>query len=587
MKKKLFLATLMTALLACLFVIGINAAGFESSFTNDVTEIGTGPDWADLSDKNATAVLKKTDETYVRIPLYYIYQANGSTELRHEIQTSSGRTGFRYDWIGTQLGEEITHANLVALDIPEGIKKTSGLNSYTALQEVVFPLSAESFPKSEGHPTLKKVFAKQAIGADGTVKGITQVSDYAFKNAKALEYFKLELDYATFIGDCAFMNNAVKELRFEGPFTGIDGSLFGGCSKLETIYINNTSATRVKGSQIFSGNSMLKNVVLNGVELPDYTFQNASGLTDGGLTIVATNVGAVGQMAFKNMTNLSSATLTGVTSLGNGMFLNCTNLKTVDISGPITAVNGNVFSNCPNVESAVIRVVGNPFPDATSVGGITSIVSKTDYESNKNAYATGRHLIYGYNVCEILHGGVHLTAVDEYEFTLFTEKSYVNSTCPRCQTVIATKEIAPLFVNLGFSAAEYGDMMSVNYRVNEEAVSDYEEATGETVNYGMFAVLADVIKTDDIFDENGDEKAGVVAADITDCGYTLFSLKMTGFSEEQKKTSFAMGAYIGTSKDEVTKYSYLQIAAPAEGEKYYFASYNDVVKLTPSDDETN
>ena len=180
--KKALLVALLATMLVLVFALCVSAAGFVSSFTTDVTEIGTGPDWADLSDKNATAVLKKADETYVRIPLYYIYQANKSTELRHEIRTKTGSTGFRYDWINEQLDEEFTHANLVALDIPEGIKTTSGLNTYSALKEVVFPLTATGFPKSENHPALEKVFAKQLREADGTVKGITTVSSYAFKN---------------------------------------------------------------------------------------------------------------------------------------------------------------------------------------------------------------------------------------------------------------------------------------------------------------------------------------------------------------------------------------------------------------------
>ena len=180
----------------------------------------------------------------------------------------------------------------------------------------------------------------------------------------------------------------------------------------------------------------------------------------------------------------------------------------------------------------------------------------------------------------------------KHDFSIFGGVSYVRFNEEGTKTLICAscgaqsyEKTTPLFTCLGYSAAEYGDMMSVNYRVNEKAISEYEEATGKTVNYGVFAVLADKIGTDDIFGADGKALAGVVAADITGTGFNLFTLKITGFTEAQKKLPFAMGAFVGTEKDGATEYSYLQIAAPAEGEKYYFATYNEVVALTPSDDE--
>ena len=127
--------------------------------------------------------------------------------------------------------------------------------------------------------------------------------------------------------------------------------------------------------------------------------------------------------------------------------------------------------------------------------------------------------------------------------------------------------------------------MSVNYKVNEQAIKDYEEITGEAVSYGVFAVTKDNIGANDIFDENGEARMGVIAADITDCGYGLFNLKIFGFTDEQKKIDIAMGAFVGTKKDEVAEYSYLQIAPATAGEKYFFASYNEVVNLAPKDNE--
>ena len=143
-----------------------------------------------------------------------------------------------------------------------------------------------------------------------------------------------------------------------------------------------------------------------------------------------------------------------------------------------------------------------------------------------------------------------------------------------------------MFTNLGFSASLYGESeMSVNYKVNAQSILEYEKITGEAVNYGVFAVRAEKIGTNDIFDAEGNELSGVIAADITGTNFNLFSLKITGFTEAQKGIDFAMGAFVGTTKDAKTEYTYLQIAAPENGEKYFFASYNKALTMVPSDED--
>ena len=360
MKKKLILAISLVALFVCLFAIGISAADmFDSEYTDTVTKFyavdGTTeakPDWADLTDTNATAVIKKADGTAIRIPLYYIYQTNGSTELRHEIRTGTGSAGFRYDFIIDKLGETVNHANLVALDIPEGIKTTSGLNNYTVLEEVVFPLTATAFPKSEKHPTLKKVFAKQVENADGTIAGITAVSDYAFKNVTTLEYFGMQLNYLTYVGGNSFLNCAIKEVNFEGPFTGMGGAAFSGCNSLTTVRLINTSSKIVScGKQAFASCTALTSVVMDKFSIGECAFEKINATT-GTLNFVATNVGCV----------------------ETGAFSASTALRSVDIEGPLTSVASNVFGNCTGLE--IVRIYNTESKAATCGDNLLSCGDK-------------------------------------------------------------------------------------------------------------------------------------------------------------------------------------------------------------------
>ena len=427
-------------------------------------------------------------------------------------------------------------------------------------------------------------------------------------NAKALAYFKLELDYVTYIGSNAFTSVAVKELRFEGPFTGMGGGAFSSCPNLETVYINNTSGNVLVCDQGFKGAKMLKEVTMNGISINHYTFENVNALTDGGLVVVATNVGDIGEMAFKNTTNLSSVTLSGVTSLGSSAFLNCTNLKTADISGPITTISGNTFSNCTKIESAIIRVIGNPFPDATSVGGITSIVSKDVYENNKDDYETGRHFVYGYNLCELLYNGIHTPDLEKsnacvtvcsvcnytviehaedaelsvkVEYADFMQKGVKTTSCTNDGCTYSTSEnLNELFVCLGYSASENGDGgFALGFLIDKKAIGEYEKATNETLKYGVFAVSQQKLGSGSVFDtEDGSLVSGAISIDVTGYEYSAFVIKVVGFAEEQKDSKLAMGAYVAVTKDGTTTYEYLQ--DDSEGTKvndYFFVSYNEII----------
>ena len=159
----------------------------------------------------------------------------------------------------------------------------------------------------------------------------------------------------------------------------------------------------------------------------------------------------------------------------------------------------------------------------------------------------------------------------------FSKAGYYSYKCERCDDVNNEQTAPALFTNKGYSAAEYaGGGMSIGFKVDKNAIIAYEEATGKNVNYGVFAVLAEKIGANDIFDADGKALDGVIAADITDTDFDIFNLKIVGFTDKQVDIDLAMGAYVGVSKDGTTEYAYLQDVTSEKNEKYYFASYNDV-----------
>ena len=159
--------------------------------------------------------------------------------------------------------------------------------------------------------------------------------------------------------------------------------------------------------------------------------------------------------------------------------------------------------------------------------------------------------------------------------------------CARCDDVNSEQKASALFTCLGYSAPEDGrGGIAIGYTVNNEAITEYEEVTGKTLNYGVFAVLKDRLGNNDVFAEDGTVAEGVINAEITNYEFVAFELKIVGFTDERKDTKLAMGAYVAVTDGETTEYSYLQSGTPAANEKYCFVSYNDVVGAPSTNEDT-
>ena len=339
--KKAFLIASLAMLFVCLLAIGVGARTFESNYDIVVEKFYDGndteikPDWANVTDENATAVIKRADNSFIRVPAYDVFKANGNNQFM------AAGSNFDFGWLEGQLGEELTLENLVAFEVPNGTKSFSGAISdgiFTALEEFVIPTSVTSLPQSmfRNNNVLIKVFVKQTMGQDGNVQGVTTVpgwfADITDNSVSRLEAFDFELDYVTSLGQNAFMNSALKSFKVNAPMTSLGSTAFCGCKSLETVELNNTGNPIGVGSKLFAGCISIRQVTLNNFSsLPDYLFEDANGAA-GTLIFEATGIATTGTMPFKNATNLKSATIIGpLTSIGSNMFLGCSNLETVEI----------------------------------------------------------------------------------------------------------------------------------------------------------------------------------------------------------------------------------------------------------------
>ena len=152
--------------------------------------------------------------------------------------------------------------------------------------------------------------------------------------------------------------------------------------------------------------------------------------------------------------------------------------------------------------------------------------------------------------------------------------------CDRCGNVNADEKVPKLFACLGYSAQTFGNSggIAIGYTVNSTAIAEYIRDSGTILTYGVFAVSKDKLGENEVFADNGVAASGVISAEISNKKFVAFELTIVGFIDEYKDAKLAMGTYVAVTKDNSTKYSYLQDTSTGEMDgKYYFASYNDII----------
>ena len=269
------------------------------------------------------------------------------------------------------------------------------------------------------------------------------------------------------------------------------------------------------------------------------------------------------------------------TRLLDGTLVSChTTSKAYDVEGHKTA--GIHYDNIV-VESLVnCGYDGVTTNTCVLCDRVTSVVvpATNDHKYTVDDDCTTSHACL---VCEKI---VVEAALEHNEQTTITYVSFdtigTKTTC--CTNEGCTRNItveAPAFFTcLGYSAFENGKgEFSLNFRVNNEAIKDYMDITGEVVTYGLFATTKDAIGDKDIVSSNGTLADGAVMAEIPFDSFVALTIKMGGFKDDNQKASeFAIGAYVAVDDPEGKKYSYLQNEKPQDGAKYSFTTYNQITK---------
>ena len=422
------------------------------------------------------------------------------------------------------------------------------------------------------------------VAADGETYTVTSIADRSIGHQdtgagnKYVEYVYIPKT-VTYLGAQLMRNcNALKKVKMDANVTKLSTADFWGCAALEELDLSGMTKLTTIG-QIATSVSSLKTV-----KLPD-------------------SVTTINDKAFQS-TGITSINLpSGLTSIGSNCFQS-TKMQTLILPATLTSVSGAAFHSMSSVSTLVFantsfagwstnvtfngvnpQVIFFAGSDPTTLTNYYtqwasySTKSYADYLKNPSAVGT-KTIVYGTANCTVC-SDVYKTAEEQVVFKDYLSGFSKGKLCTSCNNVVKTVESDAMFTFVGFSIPENANEAGfvVKYTVNNDAIAIYKELTGKDVAFGLYAATEDKLEGGDIFDEEGMPNEGALKAEVGS-GFMILELKVAGFTtEEQKAEKLALGVYVETTFEENKEYSFLNQEIPAEGDKYFFVSYNDVLDL--------
>lgn len=581
--------------------------------------------YSDLSSKSGKTYAAKdvvrleVPSGVISTPQAVLKTENGYTSLL----TVSLPEGFTTLGSYTFKGTDSVPSALVSVSLPSTLKTIEqyAFVRCAALEELVIPEGVTSIPKEMASytPSLRKVVLPSTIVSigelafrtsnlsDGIVipEGCTTLSSYIFKESGITTIY-LPSTLETVGQDICYGCKSLTTVDSKSPIIGY--RMFYDCDALTSITLENTIEIREQGfNNPDSGILNITELVLpEGLtSIGNYSFTRTK-LTE---LVLPSTLTTVGKNVFQGSTTLQKIVVLGPV-LGEAMFMNCSALNEAVFTENFITFSKDAFSSVSQT-SFLTYYTGTDIDRIKSVCSNTTRLSQAKYYTyedylDENYTYNKFMVIYDCNLCEVAFDGIHTNPGDDGDcttalicsmcneytirealshisserltYTSFMKEGeyYVGCTNEGCEHG-STEKLEPLFTCFGYSTPEYeGGAVALGYFVNHKAIERYEELSGNTVKYGLYAAVKETLGDNDIIDSNGNASAGAIKAGFENSAYSNLFIKMFGFGDK-KDAEFTIGAYVEIVNDGASEYSYLQIGEPKEGEKYAFIKYNDFV----------
>ena len=588
-----------------------------------------------------TELNSNTGKSYAAVDVIRLEVPKGAVSAKQAVlKTANGYTslltvslpeGFTTLNGYTFYGSETAPSALVKVDLPSTLTKVGEKDFFLciALEELIIPDGVTSIPAN---------FAREATSLKKLVlpASLKSISETAFRYS-GIEGEIVIPEGCTTIEKYAFSDTNVEKVVLPSTLETLGAYIFNNCDALTEVYSKSTKI----GDQMFYMCDNVTTVILeNTVTIGKQAFNNPNG----GATKISTlalpeGLTSIGEYAFTRCELTEVVTPSTLESMGQNVFQGCKQITKAVILGP--CMGRGMFQDCSNLKKLVlterITTMANQCIGSVSTS-FTTFYTGTDYERIRELgvatgadrfstgkttyctyedYAAGNYatnkaclFVYDANVCDAAFEGVHTQPQDDGDCTtalvcaycaehVFREAKthiegerityesltgkgeyYLGCTNEGC-TFGKITEADALFTCLGYSASEIGTGgIVVGYLVNSAAVAEYERVIGLSIELGVFAVSKDKLGENDIFASDGTVADGVIRVNMTSQMPTAMELKVIGFNDENKDFKLAMGVYFAEKGDDNAEYTYLQIGTPKDGEKYYFASFNDILEMT-------
>ena len=472
------------------------------------------------------------------------------------------------------------------LDDASYIFQTSSIKNCALLEKIT--LSDSTVFKS------KTVSECPALATIDMTRGSVKFEAEAFMNNRAIKEITMASGNSYNFGANCFYNAGLRQLVFpdNSTITFSGNASFYGSQDLTYVYFGKNCISDKKiNNKPFDCCYSLKTVILmdivyvneyvfccNGDANSDKSHKEGKGLNDGPLVIYSHNPSLTFHgYAFMNRAVLGVEyyTLSATTTLYNCKYTTYAGLPhaysydVITESTCVTQGEAGYVTDCPcgqDYRTKTYKTYSTLNPDINGVKNqpIGTDVTVLPLSSEHTCGEIIKDVIY--------KNGMTQAGTSVYK-CLYCDEGLVEESEPT---------FAPLFTCLGYSADEKSVGIYIEYTVNTEAIAEYEEVTGKTVKYGLYATTKNNIGTNDILDENGMPNEGALKAEISSNDFVKLSLKMAGFDDDSKDAKFAIGAYVEIVAEESKEIIYLQEGEIKENEKYAFISYNDIANASLS-----
>ena len=295
----------------------------------------------------------------------------------------------------------------------------------------------------------------------------------------------------------------------------------------------------------------------------------------------------------KDYIYISDSSIGNYTSLGDTQHIIAINstFNKIDLvgdtsGGGFATLTNSTYASLSLKRSSSSSVSRNGVLNVLTVADCVNAATKTVYTYDDLSASIVSTLDAKYSQSNPALGHDTMGEMLSISYTSYLERGNGEFICSLCdEKHLVTGAFDPLFMCLGYSVLESNNgSFAIGYRVNNEAITFYEENSGNSLGCGVFAVLKTKLGSNNIFSSDGTPADGAITADLTNYDLELIELKIVGITEQHRDLQIAVGAYVSTTNGGGKEFSYLQNGTPNENEKYHFTSYSDVLDSIASEE---